>query len=172
MAEIYGTDAELGEYLGVSRQTIERYRNEGILPKKKRGSGTPIKKSIQQYVDYLKTGEEKPLEREKIRLTAAQADERELIVRELRGELIRTGVVIETWQAYTANARGKLLTIPTKVAGKLVSETEVGVIEDILTDHIHEALKELANDGLPEEHRKRLEASQRGDEATAEAESK
>ncbi|WP_201353830.1 hypothetical protein [Hydrogenimonas urashimensis] len=172
MAELYGSDADLGDFLGISPQTVKRYRDDGILPPKKRGSGTPIKKSIQQYIDHLKTGDEKPLEREKIRLTAAQADERELIVKELRGELIRTPLVIETWQAYTANARGKLLTIPTKAAGKLVSETETSVIEEILTDHIHEALKELANDGLPESYRKRLAESHGGDGPAAETESK
>ena len=169
MDEIYTSDAELGEYIGITVRQVYRYRSEGKLPPKKTKQGTPLKASIARYIEFLKRGETStPADREKVRLTAAQADLYELKSAELAGELIRRELVVEAWQQYVANARAKLLTIPTKSAGIVSHETETAVIEAIITDLVYEALEELSNDGIPEKYRVRLESGELDDETADE----
>jgi len=171
MSERYTTDEELAKALGVSTRTIERYRSDGKIPPKKHGKGTPLYQSIQHYIGILKSGEVNELEEEKIRLTRAQADDKELDVAQKRGLLIPRDAVIEAWSGQKANMRAKLLNIPTKLAPLIVGENSIDVIKDKTQELIYEALEELANDGLPKEYRDRIAEIINDFEAAAKADS-
>ena len=90
---------------------------------------------------------------EKARLTKNQADEKGLQVAQLRGDLIPREVVLATWQAYSANVRAKLLSLPTKAAHAAIAATELHEIEEVLKAQVYEALGELTSDGIPDGYR-------------------
>ena len=167
MSERYTNDAELAEAFGVSTRTIERYRNDGKIPPKKNGKGTPFNRSVQQYIELLKNGDISELEEERIRLTRAQADDKELDVKQKRGELIPAEIVEIAWQGQKANMKAKLLNIPTKLAPLIVGETTIEVIKDKAQELIYEALEELANDGIPREYQQQIKEIISNIEATA-----
>lgn len=87
---------------------------------------------------------------ERARLTFHQANKTELEVAQLRGDLIPREIVIATWQAYSANARAKLLSLPTKAAHAAIAATQLHEIEEVLKEQVYEALAELASDGIPD----------------------
>lgn len=66
------------------------------------------------------------------------------------GRLIETDSVLRHWMAYTANARAKLLSLPTRAAPRVFGMKTVAEIEGLLRDIVYEALNELAGDGIPE----------------------
>lgn len=82
---------------------------------------------------------------ERARLTKAQADEKELQVDQLRGDLIPSDQVIDMLETVIANARAKLLTLPIKLAQAALAATELKEIEREAEALIYEALAELSN---------------------------
>ena len=101
------------------------------------------------------------LEAERIRLTKAQADKTELEVAELQGSLIRVESVLAHWQSKGSAARAKLLSLPSKLAAQVASPDKLIAAQDKAQALVHEALAELAGDGLPEEFRDREAAMDR-----------
>ena len=83
---------------------------------------------------------------ERARLTQAQANEKELQVEVLRGNLIPQEEVEKTWASMIANARAKLLTMPNKLAKAAFAATGLQEVEENTRALIHEALYELADD--------------------------
>lgn len=67
--------------------------------------------------------------------------------RKLAGELVEVAQVGVVWQKENANMRAKLLSVPVKTAPLLIGLTSIAEIEAVLTDAIHEALRELSGDG-------------------------
>ncbi len=169
--EIYTTDDELAEAIGVSARTIRNYRNDGKIPKKTTGKGTPLKHSIRFYIEQIQNGELNQLEIEKIRLTAAQADDKELDVKQKRGELIPAEIVEIAWQGQKANMKAKLLNIPTKLAPLIVGVHAIEVIKEKTQELIYEALEELANDGIPREYQQQIKEIISDIETTAKSDS-
>ncbi len=96
------------------------------------------------YENYL-AGSKLDYTVERARLTKAQADEKELQVKILSGDLITREVHIETLSTLVANSRAKLLTIPTKLAQTAIAATNLSEIETEAMELIYEALLELAN---------------------------
>lgn len=94
---------------------------------------------------------------EQARLYHGQANRVELEVEQLRGKLLPTDQVLETWQSLFANMRAKLLGLPTKAAHAVQAVDDLSDIRDALTVHIHEALEEIVHDGIPDEVRERIE---------------
>ena len=72
------------------------------------------------------------LQREKTRLTKAQADKAELEVSELEGKLIPATLVQETWQDFVANVRAKLLGLPSKLAHQVIATDDYAEAEKLL----------------------------------------
>jgi len=99
-------------------------------------------------------------EKERARLTKAQADRTELEAAELRGEMVRSDWVIEEWGRMLGAMRMRLLSIPTKAAprvrGALTDEAAAKLIEA----EVLEALGELSDDGLDSRTRARQERKQ------------
>ncbi len=94
---------------------------------------------------------------ERARLAFHQANEKELQVKQLQGDLIPADAVLEEWQKMLSSMRSKLLSIPGKTAHLVIAAEKYQEAERILRVQIHEALMELSGSGLPAEHQKRLE---------------
>jgi len=90
------------------------------------------------------SGDALDLAGERARLAKEQADAQAMKNDVARGALILRGDVVAGMHAAFANARGRLLSIPTKVAPSLVGETSLAIIRDKLTEAIHDACGELA----------------------------
>jgi len=81
---------------------------------------------------------------EKVRLTKAQADKIELEIEEKQKHLLAVTQVKDTWAKMTIAFKNKMLAIPSRLAPELEVMTNRGEIEEILTDSIEDALRELS----------------------------
>ncbi len=73
----------------------------------------------------------------------------ELKLAERRGELVERDVVKTTWAGLVASFRARMLAIPSKVAPQIAVPGKVPQAVEILAAAVHEALAEVAGDGLP-----------------------
>ena len=107
------------------------------------------------------------IQEEKTRLTRFQADKAELEVSELEKKLIPAELVESTWIDYVANVRAKLLSLPNKLAHQVITIDNYAEAEILIKDTVYEALKELADNGLPEKYQSSGEPDQQDLESTA-----
>lgn len=108
-------------------------------------------------LDVGEDGEVYDKESEQARLYHMQADKAELEVEQMRGNLLPTPAVLKTWQSLFANMRAKLLGLPTKAAHAVQAAEDLADIRDALTVQVHEALEEIATDGLTDDIRERID---------------
>ena len=136
--EISAPEAAL--LLGLPERSFFRLVETGVIPKNEDG-----KYNLGEVIDSYMQNRTAPknLKAEQTRLTAAQADLKELELAELRGELHRGEAVLKVWTENVSNTRSKLLAIPTKLAPKLIGK-DLQTTQARLKDAIYEALKELA----------------------------
>ena len=87
---------------------------------------------------------------EKTKLTAAQARKAELEVEELEGSLI--------------------LGLPSRIAHQVITVDKYAEAELIIKEQVHEALNELAQDGIPQKYRKGDTGDQSGLDSTTQSE--
>jgi terminase small subunit / prophage DNA-packing protein len=155
------TRKELAEHLDLSPQSISDLIGKGIFTI---GSGrSPVNIDVCriQYINHIRksarytrkdgTGD---IAEEKTKLTAAQARKAELEVEEMEAKLIPAELVQETWIDYVANARAKLLGLPSRIAHQVITVDKYAEAELIIKEQVHEALNELAQDGIPQKYRK------------------
>jgi hypothetical protein len=75
----------------------------------------------------------------------AEAEIAELELAKVRNQLVIVDDVIKAWTDTLSNLKSKMTNIPSKAAPIVASETEIGVVQEIITDFINEALEELSN---------------------------
>ena len=75
----------------------------------------------------------------------AEAELSELELAKVRNQLVIVEDVVKAWTDTLANLKSKITSIPSKSAPIIASETEIGVIQEILTDFLNEALEELSS---------------------------
>jgi phage terminase Nu1 subunit (DNA packaging protein) len=163
--------------MGISARRLRQIEAEG-MPISRNDKGQYLAEAFGKWLDARRrsqlnideSGTVFDYDVERARLTKNQADEKGLQVQQLRGELIPRETVIATWQAYTANTRAKLLSLPTKAAHAAIAATELHEIEEVLKDQVYEALSELESDGIPDGYRG-LDAGIEGVESTTESDS-
>ena len=79
------------------------------------------------------------------------AELRRLEVERRKRELIPRGAVIDCWQRAFMVIRGRLLALPSKIAGE-AAQQDAATVAAIVKREVYAALTELANtDGLPPE---------------------
>ena len=155
--------AVIASVLDLSERHIRRLAEDGVIPKPQEKGRWDLIKCVRGYVRFLRErafGKElaaTDLHSEKTRLAKAKADRIEIEVGEMRGEYIQVEWVVECWQHFTSNAKSKLLGVPSKTANQVLTAQDFGEAEQIIKLEITEALQELANDGLPDKFRKRVE---------------
>ena len=157
--------AVIASVLDLSERHIRRLAEDGVIPKPQDKGRWDLIKCVRGYVRFLrerafgKEASATDLHSERTRLAKAQADRIEIEVGEMRGEYIQIEWVVDCWQNFTANAKSKLLGVPSKTASQVLAAKDFGEVEQIIKIEITEALQELANDGLPDKFRKRVEQS-------------
>jgi len=92
---------------------------------------------------------------ERARLTKAQADKVELEADHLRADLVRTPIVEQHWEAVIADLRGKLRSLPSRIAARVASPDRAADVEKEAHALVQEALSEVEGDAIPAETRAR-----------------
>ncbi len=79
------------------------------------------------------------------RKVTAEAEIAELELAKIRGTLVSADDVVKAWEDVLGALKAKLLSVPTKGAPVISTETDTPVCQRILEDLINEALEELSN---------------------------
>ena len=155
------TQRDIAEHLDLSVKRVSELIRDGILPSKKGRSPLNTDVCRVAYISYLRklggynkrsgTGD---IAEEKTKLTAAQARKAEIEVEELEEQLRPAQLVEDTWIDYVANARAKLLGLPSRIAHQVITTDKYAEAEIIIKEQVHEALNELAQNGIPQKYRK------------------
>ena len=138
------------EILDCTPMMLTHYKKEGHLVQPSYGVYDLIP-SIRNYIRRLKNKAQIETEdgvldfqEEKARLTKMQADKAEMEVLEMSGELARIEDVVEAWQSQLMDMKGKLLSMPSKLATLVVDVDSPAEAQDLMDDHVREALQELS----------------------------
>ena len=73
----------------------------------------------------------------------------ELEYRKASGQLLDADVVAATWVNQVGIAKGRLLSLPARLAPMVLNLKDLRAIEQVIRDAIHEALTELSADPQP-----------------------
>ena len=140
----------ISKLLLISERRIQQLVKDGVIPKTQHGR-YELAPAVQGYIRFL---QERSLGRpnapedyhmEKARLVKHQADKAELDVLEQSGELLRLDEVVLGWNKMISECKTRLLSIPSKAAPIVASETNAGAVQEIIEELVREALEELAN---------------------------
>lgn len=166
------------EFFLVSVQALDGWFTAGCPVAQRDPQGRITKVDLAEMarwrIDRAAADNGNELDRERTRLTKAQADKTELEVAELRAELVRAPLIEQHWQAMVAAMRAKVVAIPSKVAPQVAGPDDLNRVQELMQAVVFEALAEIAGDAFPDDVRKRLAlAADQGDsdggEAAAEA---
>ena len=162
-----------------SQAYINRLREEDSIVMSARGKYDLVE-STAKYVNRLRNKTEKidgdgnviDFHTEKARLTKMQADKAEMEVQELAGELVRVSDVLLEWQNILADVKGKLLSIPSKLATLVTDIDNPGEAQELIENYIREALQELADYGNQSKRQRDIDPGDERIEAAPETQRK
>jgi hypothetical protein len=139
----------IAKLLLISERRVQQLVKDGVIPKTEHGR-YELAPTVQGYVRYL---QERSLGRpsapedyhnEKARLVKLQADRAELEVEELQGRLVRADDVSRHWYDMINACKNRLLSVPSRAAPVVSSESSAGMCQQIIDDLIRESLEELS----------------------------
>lgn len=138
------TSKAVAAWLGVTDRRVRQLRDEGVLPETKPGLWE-LRPTVTRYINYLRKGSD-DLNAERTKLTAEKrkAAERENRIKD--GEVHSAEDIERAVKTLCLNIRGKLLSIPAKLAPELATMGgQQEKIFDALRETIREALEELSD---------------------------
>lgn len=106
--------------------------------------------AVHSYIDFLRENSVQnvkgsmSLSEAKQRRAIAQAKLLELELKLQEGEVVKALDVQPQWERLIQACKNKLLSIPSKVTPLLVGQESMAYVNNLLTDHVIEALNELA----------------------------
>lgn len=151
--------AVIAKLLDLSERHVRRLADDGVLKKPEKNKGWEIT-NVTLYIRYLRErafGKDistTDLHNEKLRLTKAQADKATLEVSVIEGNLFPAKLVFDTWAGWTGNVKAKLLGMPNRIAHLVIAAVTREEAELIIKEQVHDALNELAENGIPAKYRK------------------
>jgi hypothetical protein len=128
---------------------IYQLSSRGVLPPIENGL-LPLAASLAAYIKYLRGFSEfesagvSTFASERTRLYRLRADAAELDKQVRMGALAPIDKIEPSWKAHTNNFRTRLLAVPNKLASRLVGLKSAAQVQAILTDELHEALREFS----------------------------
>ena len=142
----------ISRLLMITDRRVQQLAKDGIIPKGENRRYN-LEEVVQAYIQYLQgKNVGKGLEDdnaidfhvEKARLTKIQADKAELEYKEACGELVRADDVSRHWYDMINACKNRLLSVPSRAAPVVSSESSAGMCQQILDDLIRESLEELS----------------------------
>jgi phage terminase Nu1 subunit (DNA packaging protein) len=143
------TARTLATLLNLTQQHVANLAQDGIIPKIGHGQYDVIP-AVQAYVRYLqglakgRRMETEEVHAERARLVRAQAARAELEVEQRKGLLLPVIDVLHSWEQLVDAFRARLLSLPMRLAPRLVAMNESRTIQTALTASVREALQELS----------------------------
>ena len=162
--------AQLGAIVGVTARRITQLRDEGRIPALP-GGRYRLGEAVAAYAAILRraAGVETPgqdgggvsgadLDAARVRLITAQAEAREMLNAQMRGEAILAEDLEAVAGALCDAVRAKVLALPTRAAPLVLGLKTLPEVRDVLTGLAHETLADLAAAAIvtTEEDRARL----------------
>lgn len=138
------TSKVVAAWLGLTDRRVRQLRDEGVLPETQPGLWE-LRPTVGRYIAYLRKGSD-DLNAERTKLTAEKrkAAERENRIRD--GEVHNAEDVERAVKTLCLNIRGRILSIPAKVAPELATMGgQQDRIFDALMGTVREALEELSD---------------------------
>ena len=147
---------ELAELLDKSERTLTTWQKNGLPIEVEGRRGAGNKYNVAKVIDWLiqrkistltvsEDGAVHDYEAERARLTHHQANKTELEAQVLKGKLIAAETVERVQGDMVSAFRAKMLSLPTKTAGKVQNLTSLAEIEEVLRLEVHESLTELSD---------------------------
>lgn len=147
------SEKELAEYFGVSDRRIRQLAKEEIAIKTKPGS-YDLKKSVQNYIDFIKIEDDKTIEtkglleielqKEKLEHERLKRKKTEMHIHQMQRKLHRAEDVEYIWNKIAIAIKTRISAIPTKAAPILVDIKNVNEVKEILSKQIDDILIEIA----------------------------
>jgi len=143
----------IARLLDLTEARVGQLWKDGIISKPKERGQYPAT-VIPEYIKWLRNkafGSDisaGDTNKERARLLKNQADEKEMIVAEMRANLIPKEQVDTAWAEITGAMRAKMLAIPGKCAHEVVTAKDYKEANGILKKSVDEALTELNADIL------------------------
>jgi phage terminase Nu1 subunit (DNA packaging protein) len=167
---------DLAELFGYTTQRIDQLVAEGVVVKHGRGKyavwesvkGLILHRDTKRKNQWDGDGSEEgeSYEAHRARLTKAKADIAEIEADLRKAQVHDAGAVMAVWGDMIANAKAKLLAMPTVLAGRVHGEESLETIRSMIEEAITQALNELseydpslATDRYVQEHRGSVEAA-------------
>jgi phage terminase Nu1 subunit (DNA packaging protein) len=147
------TVAEVADWLGLSGRRVKELRADGVLPG---GSGEAydIKECVRAYCAHMRPSSGKAagggseaaqdLDAARVRLLTAQADAREMLNAQMRGEAVLAEDLDVVVGALVDGIRAKMLGLPSRAAPVVSALSGLVEIREALTELVHEACGDLA----------------------------
>ena len=152
----------IAKLLDLTDRRVQQLANDGVIPRAERGRYDLIA-TVQGYVRFLRERAfgavaNTDAHTEKTRLTAAQASIAEMTEMEMRGELVRAGDVRREIYTASRQIRNTMLTMPDRIASKLVTVDDGLVIHEMLEAEITVMLEDVAalGDQMQENHQEEV----------------
>jgi len=138
----------IAKLLDLTDRRVQQLANDGVIPRAERGRYDLIA-TVQGYVRFLRERAfgavaNTDAHTEKTRLTAAQASIAEMTEMEMRGELVRAGDVRREIYTASRQIRNTMLTMPDRIASKLVTVDDGLVIHEMLEAEVTVMLEDVA----------------------------
>ena len=135
------TQKAIAEHSGLSRQTVAKYRKEGIL-----GANDSLITALGKIRDHVdpNVNDELDLTQERTRKEKEQADKLEMENALTRGETVLVEDVEKIWSDEYTRVKNKLLAAPPKLAPLMMGVKTTAEAEEIIKSVVEEALNELS----------------------------
>lgn len=143
----------LASILDVSDRRVRQLVEEGVVDKVKTGTYELVP-TIRKYILYLKikndnsadeTTNENTYMTEKTLHEKAKRQISELELAQMQGKLHDSQDVEREMTKMLAAFRARMLSIPSKLAPRMIAQNEISIIEDALQNEVYSALQELAD---------------------------
>lgn len=143
----------LASILDVSDRRVRQLAEEGVIDKVKTGTYELVP-TIRKYILYLKIKNDNSADEmtnentymaEKTLHEKAKRQIAELELAQMQGKLHDSRDVEREMTKMLAAFRARILSIPSKLAPRMIAQNEISVIEDALQNEVYSALQELAD---------------------------
>lgn len=143
------TSGELAQALGTSERVVAGKRQAGRLPVTA-GGRIDLRAILKAGVQALGEqagggGDGQSLDAARIRLVTAQAEAREMLNAQMRGETVLAEDLEAVVGAVCEGVRAKVLAIPTRAAAMVLGLGTLAEVRDKLTELTHDACSDLAS---------------------------
>lgn len=142
---------QLSQYLGISTRRIRQLREDGVFQKRDgTATGYNLEQCIQEYIEFkvnAETGRRTSASKEKVQAEHEEVKKQISVMklRRLRRELHEAADVESFLADMLVRFRNRVMNVPVRVAIRIVGETDINVITQVLEKEMASTLEELAD---------------------------